>query len=219
MKRLLCLLSFILLGSATTVAQIADTVYYNGRVITLWSAHPVVEAFAVRGNCFLKVGSNDEVMKTGGPHTHKVDLHGHGVTPGLIDSHVHPIMAAMAEKYGPVPVIRSIADIQAYIRSQVASTPPGHIIYVPKVYSTRLKERRYPTRYDLDEAASDRLVIVDNQYAGVLDSALLAKMHITRDTPQPGDGKIIKDDRGEPTGLILGAPELLDTLRRPPPHS
>ena len=185
----------------------------------MWSAHPVVEAFAVRRNRFLKVGSNDEVMKTAGPHTQKLDLHGHSVTPGLIDSHVHPIMAAMAEKYGPVPVIRSIADIQAYIRSQVASTPPGHIIYVPKVYSTRLKERRYPTRYDLDEAASDRLVIVDNQYAGVLDSALLAKMHITRDTPQPGDGKIIKDDRGEPTGLILGAPEILDTLRRPPPHT
>ena len=219
MKRLLCSLGFILLASATAVAQSADTVYYNGRVITMWTAHPVVEAFSIRGNCFLKAGSNDEVMKTAGPHTQKVDLHGHSVTPGLIDSHVHPIMAAMAEKDGPVPVMRSIADVQAYIRNQVTSTPPGHTIYVPKIYSTRLKERRYPTRYELDEAAGDRLVIVDNQYASVLDSGLLAKMRITRDTPQPADGKIIKGDRGEPTGLILGAPEILDALRRPPPHT
>lgn len=200
-------------------AQTADTIYYNGRVITLWDAHPVVQAFAIRGNRFLKAGSNDEVWKSAGPHTRKVNLHGHSVTPGLIDSHVHPIMAALPEKYAPAPAIHSIADVQAYIRGQVASSPRERIIFVPKVYATRLKERRYPTRYDLDEAAGDRLAVADNGYASVLDSALLARMNITRDAPQPADGKIIKDDRGEPTGLILGAPELLEALRRPPPHT
>src|SRR5437773_8351740 len=133
MKRLICSLVFTLLGSTTIVAQTADTIYYNGRVITMWSAHPTVQAFAIRGNRFLEVGSNDEVIKTAGPHSQKVDLRGHSVTPGLIDSHAHPIMAAMPEMYGPVPVIHSIADVQAYIRRQVASTPIEHIIYVPKV--------------------------------------------------------------------------------------
>src|SRR5439155_22425621 len=105
--RLLWPVVLILLGSATSVAQSVDAVYYNGRIITMWQAHPVVEAFAVRGNRFLKVGSNEEVMKAAGSHTEKIDLHGHSVTPGLIDSHTHPIMAALPEKAGPVPVIHS----------------------------------------------------------------------------------------------------------------
>ena len=219
MIRLLWPVVLILLGSATSVAQTVDAVYYNGRIITMWQAHPVVEAFAVRGNRFLKVGSNEEVMKAAGSHTEKIDLHGHSVTPGLIDSHTHPIMAALPEKAGPVPVIHSIADIQAYIRGQAADLQPGKIIFVPKVFATRLKERRYPTRYELDEAAGGRLAVVDNEFASVLDSALLAQMAITRDTPQPADGKIIKGSRGEPTGLILGTPGLLERIRRGSPHS
>src|SRR5947208_2782649 len=181
----------------------------------MWQTHPVVQAFAIRGNRFLRMGSNDDVMRAAGPRTQKVDLRGHCVTPGLIDSHVHPIIAAMPEKAGPVPVIHSIGDIQAYIRMQVKSSPSERIIFVPKVYATRLQERRYPTRYDLDKAAGDRPAVADNGYAAVLDSALLTRMAITRETPQPADGKIIKDDRGEPTGLILGVPGLLESIRRP----
>jgi predicted amidohydrolase YtcJ len=212
-------LTFTVTATGGAIAQTADTVYYNGRIVTMWDAHPVAQAFSIRGNRFLKVGSNDEVMRTAGPYTRRVNLHGNCVTPGLIDSHTHPIMAALPEKDGPVPFVHSITDIEAYIRSQAAGSSPERIIFVPKVYATRLKEHRYPTRYDLDQAAGNRLAVADNGYAAVLDSALLARMAITRDTPQPADGKIIKDDRGEPTGLILGAPGLLESLRRPAPHT
>jgi predicted amidohydrolase YtcJ len=219
MAKRLYLLILVLLASAPVVAQIADTIYYNGRVITMWDARPVVQAFAIRANRFLVVGSNDAVMKTAGPHTKKIDLHGHCVTPGLIDSHVHPIMAALPEKYGPVPVVHSISDLQTYIRAQAESSPAEKIIFVPKIYATRLREHRYPTRYELDAAAGNRPAMADNGYASVLDSTLLSRIGITRESPQPADGKIIKDSRGEPTGLILGAPGLLEPLRRPPPHS
>src|SRR2546422_7609948 len=87
MTRLLCPFILIVLGGTLAAAQTADTIYYNGRVVTMWKDHPIVEAFAIRGSRFLKVGSNDEVMQAAGPATKKVDLHGHGVTPGLIDSH------------------------------------------------------------------------------------------------------------------------------------
>lgn len=58
-----------------------------------------------------------------------------------------------------------------------------------------------------------------NGYAAVLDSALLAQLGVTRDTPQPSNGKILMDNRGEPTGLVLGAAELLQPVRRSPPHT
>ena len=96
-------------------------------------------------------------------------------------------------------------------------TPPGRVILVPKVYSTRLSEHRYPNRYDLDEAAPDRAAMTDNGYGSVLNSTALRQLGITRDTPQPANGKIIKDAKGEPTGLILGAPQLLGELRRQRP--
>ncbi len=55
--------------------------------------------------------------------------------------------------------------------------------------------------------------MTDNSYASVLNPALLAELGITRETPEPADGKIVRDERGEPTGLILGAPGLLAPLR------
>ena len=214
-----CWLLLFLFGGVVAAGQTADAIYYNGKIVTLWDTRPVAEAMAIRGNRFLRVGSNEEVLQTVGPSTKKTDLRGRCVTPGLIDSHAHPIMAALAARDSSVPALHSIADIQVYIRRQAAVLSASRIIYVPKVYATRLQERRYPTRYELDEAAGERLAVADNGYAAVLDSALLAHLGITRDTPQPSNGKIVKDDRGEPTGLVLGAAELLQPVRRGPPRT
>jgi predicted amidohydrolase YtcJ len=206
---LLCVLTV-----SVNAQQAADTIYYNGHVVTLWDARPVVEAVAIHGHRFLKVGSNAEVLQTADAHTKKIDLRGRTVLPGLIDSHTHPISAALSERAEPLPVLNSIADLQAYIRQRAARTSTDKFIFIPKIYSTRLRERRYPTRYELDAACADRPVIADNGYAAVVNSLLLAKLGINRDTPQPPNGKIIKDSKGEPTGLILGAPQLLRDYRR-----
>ena len=61
--------------------------------------------------------------------------------------------------------------------------------------------------------------MLDNGYASVLNSVLLKKLAITRDTPQPANGRIEKDQKGEPTGLILGAPQLMQKLRGSRPAS
>jgi predicted amidohydrolase YtcJ len=214
MMKAVATILFFALTLIQSAPQTAETIYYNGRVVTMWAAHPVVEAVAIRGNHFLAVGSNQEVLQTADSRTRKIDLRGRTVLPGLIDSHTHPITAALSERAEPLPVMNSIADIQAYIRRRARVSPPDKVILVPKVYSPRLKERRYPTRYELDAAAADRLVIVDNGYASVANSRLLEKTGITRQTPQPPNGKIIKDEKGEPTGLILGAPQLLGEYRR-----
>lgn len=213
------LLGLLLIGAllGLPARETADTIYYRGQIVTMWDARPVAEAVAIRGNRFLLVGSNREVLRTAGPATTKIDLQERTALPGLIDSHVHPISAALAEREETLPAMRSIADVQAYIRQQAARRLPDQLILVPKIYASRLKERRYPTREELDAAAPSRPVMTDNGFAAVLNSFLLAKLGINRDTPQPGDGKIIKGDNGEPTGLILGASQLLDPLREPQP--
>ena len=194
-----------------------DTIYYNGHIVTMWADHPVVEAVAIRGDRIVAAGSTAEVRRLAGTATTEIDLRGRTVLPGLEDSHTHPITAALSQQDGIVPVMRSIPEILAYVKQLAAVTPPGRVIFVPKIYSTRLVEHRYPNRYDLDEAAPTRAAMTDNGYGSVLNSTALRTLGITRDTPQPVNGKIIKDDKGEPTGLILGAPQLLGELRRQKP--
>ena len=106
MKAIMALLLGILLLAATPVKAQgpADSIYYNGKIITVWDTHPIVEAFAIRGNRFVFAGSNAEALKLAGPSTRKVDLRGRSVVPGMIESHVHPIGAALSEA-GPWPKI------------------------------------------------------------------------------------------------------------------
>ncbi len=200
----------LLFLAAPLIAQ--DTVYYNGKVITMGTSPTTAEAFHVRGNLFVSVGSNREILAAAGPNAIRVDLAGRTVVPGLNDSHTHPIGAALAEIDGEVPSLNSIAEVQGYIRKLVTSQPRGGLIFVPKIYSTRMAERRYPTRYDLDAASGAREAMTDNSYASVLNSTLLRRLKITKETPQPPNGKIIKDEKGEPTGLILGARQIVTPL-------
>jgi predicted amidohydrolase YtcJ len=203
---------WILLLAVTSMMCAEDAVYFNGKVITASRRQPLAEALLVEGGRFTRVGTNAEVIAAAKPGLPRIDLKGRTVVPGLIDSHTHPIGAALSEFNSAIPVITSIADVQAYI-AKLASSPPDRLLFVPKVYATRLKERRYPTRVELDAVSKGYEAMTDNGYASVLNSRLLAKLKITRDSPQPANGKIIKDAQGEPTGLILGAPQLLGSLR------
>lgn len=210
--RMALLSAALLLFTIAALGQ--DTIYYNGKIVTLWGSMPVADSLLIRGNKFLAVGNNAEVRKLAAASARQIDLHGRCVLPGLNDSHTHPIASALSEQDGPVPVMHSIAEIQQYIRKLAQTIPAERPIFVPKIYSTRMRDRRYPNRHELDEAAPGRVSLTDNGYAAVLSSAALARQGITRDTPQPQNGKIIKDAKGDPTGLILGAPQLVSSLRK-----
>ncbi|HKE22620.1 MAG TPA: amidohydrolase [Bryobacteraceae bacterium] len=209
----------VLLSAFVAAAQPPDAVYYNGNIITVAPGHPSAQAFALRDGRFTAVGTNEEVLRNAGPRTQRIDLRGRCVLPGIIESHVHPIGAALSEIDGPVPPLHSIAEIRDYVSSQARKLPPGRFIFVPKIYSTRLAERRYPTRQELDGMAPGSEVMLDNGYAAVLNSALLHDAGITRETPQPPNGRIEKDSSGELTGLVLGAPQLLRKYRASRPAS
>lgn len=191
----------------------AEVMYYNGKIITLWDKVPIAEAVTIAEGRILAVGTTQEVGRTTGPQTKQIDLQGKTMVPGLIDSHVHPIGAALAERDAEIPIMHSFAEIRAHVEKQVASTPADGLVFVPKVYSTRLNERRYPTRQEIDEYSGKHMVVLDNGYASALNSAALKAAGINRETPEPENGKVIRDKTtGEPTGLILGARQLVAPL-------
>ncbi|MDE0628283.1 MAG: amidohydrolase [Bryobacterales bacterium] len=188
----------------------ADFLYYNGKIVTMWDERPVVESMTVASGRILDVGTTQLVGRKAGPRTVQVNLRGRTVVPGLIDSHVHPISAALAESDGEIPVLRSFDDIRAHVeRTLSESTGP---VLVPKVYPTRLSERRYPDRRELDGYSGDRPVMLDNGYAAVLNSAALRAAGISASTPDPVNGKLVRDSMGRPTGLIVGARQLVAPL-------
>ena len=189
----------------------ADTLYYNGKIITMWPERPVVESMTTAEGRIIDVGVTQVVGRRTGPTTRQVNLNGKTMLPGLIDSHVHPIGAALAEQDGMVPVMRSFQDLRRYVE-QAAGASDG-LVFVPKVYSTRLQERRYPDRWEIDEYSGDHPVMFDNGYASALNSAALQLAGISRTTPDPPNGKLIRNEEGEPTGLIIGARQLVSSLR------
>src|SRR5207248_4044288 len=155
------LLVFLAIAAAISAQTVPDFIYYNASIITMSTGRPSAQALSIHGDRFLAVGSSAEILKTAGPRTQKIDLGGKCIVPGIIESHVHPISAALSEIDGPVPVLHSISEIQKYLRVQDDSLPPGRMIFVPKVYSTRLTDHRYPTRQELDQAAPRREAMLD----------------------------------------------------------
>jgi predicted amidohydrolase YtcJ len=191
----------------------ADLALLNGRVLTVDGRFTVAGALAVRDGLFVAVGSNEMVRRHIGKATRIIDARGRTVMPGIIDTHVHALDVAAAEASQPFRNLRSIAELQEWIRGEVRRQPAGSWIWTPRVFPTRLDEHRFPTRAELDAAAPDHPTVVDCAYAFSLNSAALRAAGITRDSPDPPGGAIVKGAGGEPTGLLRNVGGLLARFR------
>ena len=224
---LACGLVAVALGGTGEGADEADLILLHGRVVTADRGFSVRQAIAVKGDRLLRVGTDDEVSQTRGANTKLIDLAGKMVLPGLIDSHTHPTWACMTEFDHPIPAMETIADVLAYIEARAAALQPGQWIVVRQVFITRLTERRYPTRAELDRAAPRHPVLFSTGPDASLNSMALRLSGIDRAFQPEGPGKVEKDAQtGEPTGILRnltryvkvttpgGLPTSLDEERR-----
>jgi len=195
---------------AANPAAPADFVITNATVVTVDAHHTRARAVAVRGDRIVAIGNRQTLAPLIGPATRVMDANGRMVLPGLIDSHVHAYRASVSELDGPMPVFDSIVEAQQYIREQAAKKPPGSWIVLQRVYPTRLKEGRLPTKAELDDAAPNNPVYWNCGPVSMANSKALEISGITRDTPNPPPGEVVKDPKtGEPTGLLREAAQLL----------
>src|SRR5581483_12242528 len=201
--RQLGLASIFMITSGIAFAADADWILHHGKIVTVDKKFTIHEAIALAGDRVLKVGGNDEVLKTKGPNTKLLDLQGKTVIPGLIDSHTHPTGAAMHEFDHPVPDMETIADVLAYIKSRAAALPEGSWINVRQIFITRLKEQRYPTRAELDLVAPNHPVVFSTGPDSMLNTLAMKENGIDKDYKPAGAGVVEKDPKtGEPTGLL-----------------
>ncbi|MDQ1473240.1 MAG: hypothetical protein QOJ99_4720 [Bryobacterales bacterium] len=201
-------------SAALVLAANADLILRNGKIVTVDQKFTIQQAVAVKRGKITAVGSDAAVLKAErGPETKLVDLQGKTVLPGLVDAHVHAVDSGLSEFRGQLAPLNSFAAVRAYVAQQAAKTPKGQWIVVPRTFPTRLTELQMPTRELLD-FEKDHPVLFDASYVVILNSYGLRKCGITRDTPNPPAGEIVKDTEGEPTGLLKNAPSLIVGLDR-----
>lgn len=199
---LFCSLGNMLLAQG---ADQADLVLIRARVLTLDPQFSSAEALAIKDGIFVAVGNEAEVRHWIGEGTRVMDCQGRTVVPGLIDSHVHATGVARQEAAQPYVELNSIREIQEWVHQAARAMPEGEWIRVPRSYPTRLAERRFPTRRELDAATDRHPVIFDAAYCQVLNSLGLERARVRRDSPPLAVGEIVRDELGNPTGLLRNA--------------
>lgn len=206
--RLYVAAAFAVAGLAPPVAaQSPDTALVNGKIITLDERSTVTEALAVRDGKIVAVGRSAEVRALAGPATRIVDLGGRTVIPGLVDSHMHAIRAALfyATEVNWIGT-RSIPEAMDRIATAARTARPGQWIIVAGGWTEQqFAEKRRPTQTELRAAAPDHPVYIQLFYsAAMLNPAGFKALNITNDADVPPRGRIERDGGGNPTGWING---------------
>src|SRR3954453_15094628 len=218
--RLLAALLLALLATPA-LAQPADLVLRGGNVLTVDHDWRVAQAVAVRGGRFIAIGDDATVAHYVGPNTQVIELAGKTVVPGLIDSHLHQLFAALNGPAVQLLGAKSVAEVQAAIGERVARTEPGKwVIASSGWHESILDEGRMPTRFELDKVAPDNPVFIPRGgHVVTVNSKALELAGISRDTPNPKGGVIVRDETtGEATGVLLEtAAGLVRKVLPPPP--
>lgn len=188
--------------------QAAPTALLNGHIVTVDGDFSIAEAILIDGERIVKVGTNQAIEENLPADATRIDLKGATVLPGLIDSHVHSTGAAVYEYDHVIPEMETVEDVLAYIRARTELVPPGTWINLSQVFITRLREQRFPTRTELDEAAPKHPVFFRTGPDAAVNSLALSLSGVTGETPPPegGTGRLEKDPAtGELTGILRGS--------------
>lgn len=191
--------------SAHGSAAPADLILVHGRIYTLDSEHPAAEAIAVSGGKILAVGSEPEVARYRGPSTQVIDAKGRLVLPGFTDCHVHFLDASLALGQLSLEDATTVAEVQRRVKAYAAAHPsPAWVLgrgwSYPLFPPTGLPDKKH-----LDQVVPDRPVYLESfdGHSWWANSKALEAAHITKDTPSPAGGTIVRDPAtGEPTGAI-----------------
>ena len=183
-----------------------DYVVLNARVLTIDNNMPQAEAFAVRGDRFVAVGTTSDIRNLASSRTEIIDAEGMTITPGFIDAHSHPAGAGVNELVQVNADLRSVSAIAGALRARADATPQGQWIRAFKYDDTKLSEGRPINRFDIDALVPDHPVAVSHRggHTSVYNSMALAMAGVTSETPDPPGGRFYRDSNGALTGLVAG---------------
>src|SRR5882672_2305770 len=197
----------IALVAETSMAQQAgnappDTIFYNGKIVTVDLGFTIQQAFAVKGEQYVAVGTNAAIQALAGSNTRLVDLKGSAVIPGLSDNHDHLYNAEKVMRGIDLVGATSTAEVQRRLKDGLAKAKPGETVFGSVGWRAPL------TKNDLDQISTDVPIVALRGRRGtaVFNSAALKKARIAKDMQSYMGEAIPKDSSGELTGEIPDFP-------------
>ena len=211
--------------SPSAWAQVADTVLINGKIVTVDQQFSIQEAIAVRDGRILSIGKTPEIRKLAGPTSRVIDLQGRCVIPGLIDSHLHGIRAALSFSTEVNWIgVSSLDEALGRIRQAARTMKAGSWLIVAGGWNVQqFKEKRVPTQAELSAAAPNNPVYVQLGYGwALMTPAGLKALNIASEADLPTGGRFEKGPDGNPNGAVTGSQNaiiaLFDRLPKPSPE-
>ena len=188
----------------------ATLVLHNGRIVTVDEGRPEVRAMAVRGETIVAVGSEADIKPYIGPATRVIDLKGVLATPGIVESHGHFQGIGQAKLGLELMPTTSWDEIVGMVANAVKKAKPGEWIVGRGWHQEKWTKRPepsvegFPTHASLDRVSPDNPVILTHAsgHATFANAKAMALAGITRDTPNPPGGEILKDAQGDPIGVF-----------------
>ena len=186
----------------------ADTVLIHARIYTVNAKEPWAQAIAVRGGKIIAVGSDKAIAAYQGPSTKVIDAREHMVLPGFVDTHVHMMAGAALLEQISLNDAKNIGDFQKLIKDYAAAHPDKKWIQGMGWYYSIFGKNGQPDKKFVDEVIPDRpayLAAYDG-HSSLVNSKALQMAGISRKTPDPPSGIIVRDPAtGEPTGFLKEA--------------
>jgi predicted amidohydrolase YtcJ len=201
------LLASVLFLSACTKhkSPAADSVLIHARIYTLNSKEPWVQAMAIRDGKIIAVGSDKEIAAYQGPSTKVIDAKERLALPGFVDAHVHIMAGAAQLDNVSLNDAKTIGDFQKAIKDYAAAHPEKKWIQGMGWYYDVFGKSSLPDKKFIDEVIPDRPVFLSayDGHSSLANSKALQAAGITRKTPNPPSGIIVRDPAtGEPTGYL-----------------
>ncbi|TPG47116.1 amidohydrolase [Sphingomonas glacialis] len=194
-------LAWLSVGRALAIERVLDVAYVNATVWTGERSNPLSDAIGLVGDRIVAVGAA-AVKAAIGRRTKVIDLKGAFVTPGFIDNHTHFMIGSATLSQPDLLSAPTIDDFAARL-GKAAQARPGKWILGGSWDEQRLGGQ-LPTRGWIDAATGDTPVAIPRTdlHMYLLNSAALKAAGITRDTPDIAGGVIVRDAKGEPTGIL-----------------
>ena len=188
----------------------ADLVLTNGRVVTVDDAVPEAQAIAIRGDRIAALGSAVDIRRYVGASTQVVDLQGQLAIPGFIDGHAHFMGVGEAQLNLNLMSTTSWDQIVTMVSEAVKTAKPGEWIVGRGWHQEKWTSRPqpsvegFPTHASLDVVSPNNPVVLTHAsgHASFVNAKAMEVAGVTRSTPNPRGGEILKDASGNPTGLL-----------------
>ncbi len=194
-------------SSSSGSSRPADLIVVGARVWTVDPARPEAEAVAVAGDRIVAVGARAEIERLRGPATRVIDAGGRFLMPGFDDAHIHLMtggaqLASVDLKDAPTP-----AEFARRIGERAKQTAASEWVMGGNWDEQRWPGAPLPTRQLIDAATPATPVFVDryDEHMALANSVALRLAGITARTPDPPGGMIVRDAKGEPTGILKDA--------------